>query len=280
MTSLHTFVSIHDLIPMNNLPVHLLTARSRMIEPEWLPQWHSDPLWRIYHNHTSGATIETPTGRQIAMRPGRIIVIPAWFRFRGLVTQAFGHTWISATTPSWSAAASRRTFHDIVVIEAGHHLFGIFQDVVRAVEAHDNDLTLHQSCQLIAVVHLAVAECLATSPDQEPPSAPGLAALLDHIDANLGGDLRLTALAHHAGLSDGHLSRLASRHLGQSLSSYVRERRAAAAAIRLAQDNVSIEQIANDLGFADRYHFSRVFSSVMGQSPAAYRRQVSEPVGR
>ena len=51
------------------------------------------------------------------------------------------------------------------------------------------------------------------------------------------------------------------------------ERRIAAATHRLAFTTESIDQIADRLGFANRYHFTRMFTKRMGTSPAAYRKQ-------
>ena len=36
-------------------------------------------------------------------------------------------------------------------------------------------------------------------------------------------------------------------------------------------ESMSIESIAQACGFADRFHFSRVFTRIMGAPPAAYR---------
>jgi AraC-like DNA-binding protein len=41
----------------------------------------------------------------------------------------------------------------------------------------------------------------------------------------------------------------------------------------LAFGSDSIDQIATQLGFSDRYHFSKMFTRRMLASPAAYRKQ-------
>jgi AraC-like DNA-binding protein len=42
---------------------------------------------------------------------------------------------------------------------------------------------------------------------------------------------------------------------------------------RLIHTHDSIEQIAEAHGFANRFHFTRVFRAVRGTSPAAWRRE-------
>ena len=60
--------------------------------------------------------------------------------------------------------------------------------------------------------------------------------------------------------------------VGCTPAQYVLERRIAAAAQDLLFTNDSIEQIADRLGFANRYHLTRMFTRRVGIPPAAYRR--------
>jgi len=44
---------------------------------------------------------------------------------------------------------------------------------------------------------------------------------------------------------------------------------------KLAGSDLSIKQIAADVGFANRYHFSRAFKAHTSISPARYRKEIS-----
>jgi AraC-like DNA-binding protein len=44
------------------------------------------------------------------------------------------------------------------------------------------------------------------------------------------------------------------------------------ASVRLLQPNILIKQVAEEVGFADPLHFSRIFKAVLGLSPDAFRR--------
>jgi AraC-like DNA-binding protein len=98
-----------------------------------------------------------------------------------------------------------------------------------------------------------------------------LAGALDHVQMNLGGELDNQALATRCGISPDHLQRLFRRHLGQTPAAFVLERRIAAAAHDLAYANASIEHIASNFGFADRFSFSKAFKRLVGTAPAAWR---------
>jgi AraC-like DNA-binding protein len=43
------------------------------------------------------------------------------------------------------------------------------------------------------------------------------------------------------------------------------------AAERLQQPGTLVKQVADETGFSDPFHFSRVFTSVFGLSPASFR---------
>ena len=44
------------------------------------------------------------------------------------------------------------------------------------------------------------------------------------------------------------------------------------AATRLSEPNTLVKQVAEETGYTDPFHFSRVFKNVLGLSPDAFRR--------
>jgi len=55
------------------------------------------------------------------------------------------------------------------------------------------------------------------------------------------------------------------------LHQFVQNRKIAKSCELFEHTNKSIENVAFNLGFSDRYHFSRVFKSVTGLTPASYK---------
>ncbi|MFA9478818.1 helix-turn-helix transcriptional regulator [Phycisphaerales bacterium AB-hyl4] len=53
---------------------------------------------------------------------------------------------------------------------------------------------------------------------------------------------------------------------------WLEERRIELAARHLLHTNLPIAVVAQEAGYADQYHFSRVFKRVTGYAPARYRR--------
>jgi transcriptional regulator GlxA family with amidase domain len=110
--------------------------------------------------------------------------------------------------------------------------------------------------------------------DQPWPADPNpVSPALQHIESNLGTLMTNAQLAGLCHFSEDYFVRLFRQHLGQTPAQYILERRIATATNQLAFTTDSIEQIATQLGFANRYHFTKMFTRRMRISPAAYRNQ-------
>ncbi|HYE07161.1 MAG TPA: AraC family transcriptional regulator [Planctomycetota bacterium] len=103
------------------------------------------------------------------------------------------------------------------------------------------------------------------------------AALLAHIDANLARPLTLAGLARIADLTPAHFATAFRRWTGRSPMEHLRRRRIEVARAMLAEGDAPVERIAAAVGFADPYHFSRVFSRLVGMPPGRWRRSMAHP---
>lgn len=101
--------------------------------------------------------------------------------------------------------------------------------------------------------------------------AQRLARVLDHVDANLDGDLSVLTLSEVAGLSQFHFQRQFRHCLGLSVHAYVHQVRLRRAAFQLAFRRHAILDIALDAGYASHEAFTRAFRKLVGQPPSAFR---------
>ncbi|WP_292970246.1 helix-turn-helix domain-containing protein [Novosphingobium sp.] len=91
-------------------------------------------------------------------------------------------------------------------------------------------------------------------------------------------DLTLASLARRLGTNTGYLSRAINQGLGVNFASFVAGLRAEAVAERLrASDPADLLEIALAEGFGSKASFNRAFVARFGQSPSAFRREVSKP---
>lgn len=103
--------------------------------------------------------------------------------------------------------------------------------------------------------------------------------LVASIDAHLDFPLSLEAMAGSVGLSPGHFARKFRHSAGVSVNRFLNTRRIAASLALLRTGGHPLSGIALDLGFSSQSHFTRLFSSLTGLSPQAFRRLHQRIVG-
>jgi AraC-like DNA-binding protein len=258
--------------PAGDIHCRILFADDVVIDRGWRERL-CDPFWRLYVNHQDGAWVSGQGGVQ-ALPAGRMVLVPAWSRLdsgcRCAVRQCYVHFDPMGLGGDWVREHCARL---LVLPEDAvrERAFGrLFERI---------DATPPWRLRLQAVVAEALAAGLEQLPapalarlgqrlDAADPVAPALAFIEDHLGEALGVE-RLAALCW---LSSDHFARLFRERVGQTPARYVQERRMVLAAGRLLATGDDIGRIAQDCGFANRFHFSRVFSRTMGVPPAAYRR--------
>jgi AraC-like DNA-binding protein len=91
------------------------------------------------------------------------------------------------------------------------------------------------------------------------------------IEANSHREIDLDAAASQAGISPFHFLRLFARVLGVTPHQYLVRSRLRRAAQLLADEDISVTDIAYDVGFGDLSNFVRTFHRAAGVSPTLFR---------
>ena len=86
----------------------------------------------------------------------------------------------------------------------------------------------------------------------------------------------LCALASSVGVHPSHLCRAYRRFREHTISEAVVAARVAYVARRLAESEGTLADIADEAGFTDQSHMTRVFKRVTGQPPGKHRHGVSD----
>jgi AraC family transcriptional activator of pobA len=90
---------------------------------------------------------------------------------------------------------------------------------------------------------------------------------------------QIGSYAEAIGISPDRLHDICRRKLGKTPSQLIQERVVHEARLRLERSALTVEQVANSLGFRDVGHFSRFFKSKAGLPPATYRHRMALSVG-
>jgi AraC-like DNA-binding protein len=132
-----------------------------------------------------------------------------------------------------------------------------------------------------AVTEATVLDTAAAAFDQAltavlPAQVDPAGALVDravHLVEHDRSILRVSDLAHRAGVRVRTLQRLFADHVGTGPSQVIRRCRLQEAALRATRaERVDWAQLAVDLGYYDQAHLVRDFTATIGQPPARYAR--------
>lgn len=98
-----------------------------------------------------------------------------------------------------------------------------------------------------------------------------LDAAIDYINTHYMQEISVTDIAAHAGISQGYLNQLFTKHANISIQNYLIDFRMYKAANLLVATDYSIKEISNMVGYRDSLVFSKAFKRKFDMSPKAYR---------
>jgi AraC family transcriptional regulator len=132
---------------------------------------------------------------------------------------------------------------------------------------------LIDSLKTALAIHLLRNYC-TTSPmlsrDSEGLSQAKLTLVTDYINAHLHQELKLTEIAAIAQISQYHFLRLFKQRMGITPHQYILQRRVERARYLLQHSELSIADIAIEVGFCDRSHLTRSFKQIVGVTPKQF----------
>lgn len=131
-----------------------------------------------------------------------------------------------------------------------------------------------RSERLLSQLGALISEQLASKPGQ--PNT-----LLNEMEAYLQANFRdenftVQRVADHFRLSISNLSHYFKNHIGVSVSEYVERLRIQSARELLLQTDISVADVAHEVGYAQPATFMRAFKKVCGLSPTAFRSEAAE----
>lgn len=96
----------------------------------------------------------------------------------------------------------------------------------------------------------------------------------DFLAASINQPVRLDDAASVACLSPFHYHRMFARAFGETPHEFLRRQRIERAKQLLARDHLPVTEVCLSVGFESLGSFSTLFRSLVGQSPAQYRRAI------
>lgn len=230
----------------------------------------SAPFWRFYWNANVGASISFD-GIEHEMTPDKCFLIPPNTAAASQLGQPVEHLYIhfTAREPYYSLKP------ELFALPMAGDIEWMTQQLIADLNSEErND-------QRFCLLALSLVHCALT---RVPADRLRLHRTDERIDRVMEAmELRLEKkqpneeLAKLADMHTNAFTRLFRRVTGYSPQRYLNMKRVERACIMLHRMSVSIEDVAEALGFCDRYHFSRVFKQIRGMGPAAFQKTIILP---
>ena len=131
----------------------------------------------------------------------------------------------------------------------------------------------HSESQMTGYLYLFLSSLISVS-ETVKNSTYGNSAYIEkalkYIQYNYSSDIRVEDIASNVGLSRSHLHRIFVQNLSVSPNEFLIKFRINKACSLLKNSDLSINSIANSVGFNDPLYFSRVFKKIKGTPPSQY----------
>ena len=109
-----------------------------------------------------------------------------------------------------------------------------------------------------------------------PRYSPMVQRCVDYIDLHMEQKIQAADLAAQLGYDDYYITRRFKRETGYSLTNYIKFAKIERAKVLLQSTRLTVQQIADGLGFTTRSYFIQCFKAVTGRTPTAWRAQADQ----
>jgi len=231
-------------------------------------RWNFDhvsvPYWRLYWNEKPGAMLMHGS-RCVKLKPSSMVLIAPHTiystRNHGHIGQLFLHfqTMIPYRSLKPYIAA-------IPVNPRLRNLAGGIIALLRRQKLPIWRLSLYARA-LVELVLANIIDDLCSFPVFDAR----VQAAIAYLEERLNEPISNATLAGQADMSVSAFVHLFKKQVGYSPRNFLVLKRVEKACLMLHFTNSPIKRIAEELGFCDRYHFSRVFKRQQGMGPAEFR---------
>lgn len=266
----------------------------------WLLNWEypqlAFPYWRIYYNTQPGGFIRAEN-HIYPLRPDRLYLIAPNTRYSSWL---YDHSVVAGSYQLKGGRIAdlgeekRRKLHEEGAIE---HLFihftagypydnvkqGVFefeltpylQNKVAAMQQYLSHEVAKINFSFFLCAQSLICELFGhIDPEKWELSFQDerIGKVMLYIENNIDKELSNEQLAKITCMSTNAFAHLFKEETGIPLQRYIKNKRINQACVRLIHSHDTIDTIAENSGFSNRYHFTRVFREIKKTSPARYRK--------
>ena len=249
-----------------NPEIRILFINSARLMGMWNLDNLSAPYWRFYWNNKAGASV-CLSGRKYPLIPSNFMLIPPDTPFssacmKNEVSQFYVH--FTAGAPFINMEPHIFSF------PADSHSLELAQEGLKLVEGKKHDVVRLSMASLSLIAETIMK--IPVKKFKKQISDIRILGAMKALEDNPSNYVSNPELARKANMSINAFLRLFRQHTGTSPQLYSRNKRIDKACILLHCSEMDIKHIADQTGFCDRYHFTKVFCRVRGETPCEFRR--------
>ena len=97
---------------------------------------------------------------------------------------------------------------------------------------------------------------------------------IDYIQKNYAADLNMAVVSNYVSMNYSLFSYAFKQYTGKNFVNYLKELRVNEAKRLLAETDMRVIEISQQVGYENEKHFMKIFKSVSGVSPTQYRKNM------
>lgn len=161
---------------------------------------------------------------------------------------------------------------NIVHIGKSETLVQYFLDMLNDFELHDFSTDIFRIRLFFNIFAHIHKKMQRTIPNRHIHIRPEILASIDYMNQNYHTNISLEDSARVATMSSSNFLRLFKQQMGLSPHQYLTNLRLTNAEYLLSSSDLSVSEIAQQVGFIDPLYFSKAFKKFSGKSPLEYRK--------
>jgi len=261
---------------------------------EWEGKDMAFPFWRLYHNSVEGAKIiynnvvtELSADKIIIISPNTAYsnILKTDFK-NGIQHEGVSGSKIMEEGKSAEIRAKKMVDHLYVhfnlgipydFVNPGIYIFKVNADLMDQINKLKNACINNTITELTYVMqlHSLITQLMSRMESQLWSSIKidkRVFKVMMHISKNLSHKLENEELAKMANMACNSFARLFKQQMNEPVQHYIIKQRVEKSQLLLVHSDKNIDSIAQECGFCDRYHFSKLFKQIASISPANYRK--------
>jgi AraC-like DNA-binding protein len=260
---------------------------------EWNCNYMSFPFWRLYHSRIGGAYVGFKE-KKTELAPGKIIIIPPNTSFYTRLNDTSNNeiekiSGIKIQSVSEIKYYAKKGLTDQFFV---HFNLGFPFDSIKS-GIYEYTLDSKTTCLIDKIEEERILNpgkieftdninicCFILSylrfiPFNPTPTIDNrILRIIDYIEKHIADQLTNKDLSYVANMATNSFARLFKENMNMTVQKYVQEKRVEQAILLLHHSHLGIDEIAENSGFYDRNHFSKLFKLRTGISPGIYKRKL------